>query len=91
MIYCRNCRACTTEYDVRLQDSQSARSGRVEVCYGGTWSSICPYEVYVYIPYYLHDIGNTVCKQLSFCDEGGQSYTQLYLDLYNYMTVDICT
>ena len=67
MVYCRSSRACTTEYDVRLQDSLSATSGRVEVCYLGHWVNFCA-------EYSSESLANVVCRQLGLCDEGGDNY-----------------
>ncbi len=61
LIY-RSCKGCVTN-DVRLQVITLPATGRVEVCSGGMWYSICaPSDL-------PNSLFNVVCRQLDSCYE----------------------
>lgn len=48
-----------TNGDVRLMGGASDNEGRVEVCYGRTWGTVCDNG-------WSHHDGNIVCRQLGY-------------------------
>lgn len=50
---------CDQEQSIRLADSSSSSSGRVEICHHGTWGTVCN------ISFSVHD-GNVICHHLGF-------------------------
>ena len=54
---------CTTTGDIRLIDGQSQYEGRVEICYGGSWRSICPSS-------WGSSDAKVACRQLNYTAAG---------------------
>ena len=50
-----------TERDVRLVNGSGPNEGRVEVCYNGTWSSVCNIQ---------SSVASVICKQLGYTSSG---------------------
>ncbi|KAG2444970.1 hypothetical protein HXX76_001705 [Chlamydomonas incerta] len=48
--------SCTRNYDIRFQDGPNPSSGRVEVCFNGTWGPICA-------SYWDDSLSNIICRQ----------------------------
>ncbi|KAG2444968.1 hypothetical protein HXX76_001703 [Chlamydomonas incerta] len=48
--------SCTRNYDIRFQDGPNPSSGRVEVCFNGTWGPICA-------SYWDDSLSNILCRQ----------------------------
>ena len=58
VLYCKNLSKYECEdNDVRLVGGPSDREGKVEFCYGGTWSTMCGIEL---------NEGGAICRQLGF-------------------------
>ena len=53
---------------VRLTDGPSSNEGRVEVCSGGVWGTICRYSRWSYVE------AGIVCRQLGFSSVGKSVY-----------------
>lgn len=53
--------------DLRLRDGTSARDGRVELCHGNAWGTICDDE-------WDSRDAQVVCRQLGFADAGTYSH-----------------
>jgi hypothetical protein len=51
--------ACNTEGDIRLADGQNQFEGRVEVCQGGQWRTVCDKD-------WDDSEAEVVCRQLGF-------------------------
>ena len=60
------CQETCTQFDVRLIDGPNGYSGRVEICIGGTWGTICDDE-------WDTIDARTVCRQLSLPFEGAEA------------------
>ena len=58
MLY--NTSACSTEGDVRLVNGRNKFEGRVEVCQGGEWKSVCDHREWD------NREADVVCRQLGF-------------------------
>ncbi|XP_064392920.1 tyrosine-protein phosphatase Lar-like isoform X2 [Halichondria panicea] len=65
----RSCKGCTTN-DVRLQYTVT---GRVEVCRGGRWYSVCTPSNF---------LANVVCRQLDYCDDRSTTSTSYSSNYY---------
>ena len=60
------CQNSCTQFDVRLIDGPNSYSGRVEVCIGGRWGTICDDE-------WDTIDARTVCRQLGLPYEGAEA------------------
>ena len=60
-----------TDGDVRLVDGTSERNGRVEICFGGVWGTVCDDD------WDDRDAG-VVCRELGFTDSEGITNYILY-------------
>ena len=77
--------ASCTEGDVRLRDGANDREGRVEVCVGGVWGTVCEAS-------WDNLDAQVVCKQLRFSDTG-TSNLHSAIDRYMcvmYVCVSLC-
>ena len=64
--------------DIRLVDELSPTSGRVEVCFGGIWGTVCGVNnVQDNIDYWSDRDAAVACRQLGFDDRGTQNYTHI--------------
>ena len=63
--------------DIRLVDQLSPTSGRVEVCFGGIWGTVCDNIYSVRDDTELWDDRDAAvaCRQLEFDDRGTQNYS----------------
>ena len=52
-----------THGSVRLVGGSTSNQGRVEVCFGLTWGTVCDHGFYYYDAYY---IARVVCRQLGY-------------------------
>ena len=59
--------------DIRLVGGSSPSEGRVEVCFGGTWGTVCD-DQWRERPEFN---ANVACRQLGFSDEGMHWLTTL--------------
>lgn len=51
---------------IRLQEGTSSSNGRIEVCFNGTWGTICS-------DYWNHIDASVACKQLGYSPYGVSS------------------
>ena len=65
---------------MRLVDGLSSREGRVEICSGGEWGTIC--DTYSYWDY---EDARVVCHQLGFAAAG--STARVVADVYYYVCI----
>ena len=63
--------------DIRLVDQLSPTSGKVEVCFGGIWGTVCDNIYSVRDDTELWDDRDAAvaCRQLEFDDRGTQNYS----------------
>ena len=59
-------RGCGDEGDIRLVNGQSALEGRVEICFGNQWGTVCDDS-------WSSRDASVVCRQLGFLAEGIKS------------------
>ena len=62
---------CSYYGDVRLVNGSNEREGRVEVCNGGVWRTMCDYYYY-----WSYSFARVVCRQLGFeVDQGAGAFS----------------
>ena len=72
---------CSYYGDVRLVNGSNEREGRVEVCIGRVWRTMCDYYYY-----WSYSFARVVCRQLGFeVDQGAAAFsdskpTQMCID-----------
>ena len=73
--------SCTSLGDVRLVGGQQPTEGRVEVCVGGLWGSVCD-------NHWNLNNAQVVCRQLGYETEGQKTLIIIYY-LYETTTNNI--
>ena len=61
--------------DIRLVDQLSPTSGKVEVCFGGIWGTVCDNIYSVRDELWDDRDAAVACRQLEFDDRGTQNYS----------------
>ena len=61
--------------DVRLVDGGSELEGRLEICFGGIWGTVCSDYNYDYHYYEFEEAAAVVCRQLGFSPWSKQKLT----------------
>ena len=71
MCFSYNTQGVCNDSDVRLVDSPEGRDyeGRLEICYGGEWGTVCSY-FYYHLDDYDNNIAKVVCKKLGLSLHG---------------------
>ena len=68
-------RGCGDEGDIRLVNGQSALEGRVEICFGNQWGTVCDDR-------WGGSDASVVCRQLGFSTEGIKSLLVLGVSIH---------
>ena len=86
-LYSASQESCSYYGDVRLVNGSNEREGRVEVCIGRVWGTVCDYYYYYY---WSNGFARVVCRQLGFeVDQGAGVFSDSKLHkclyfIYNY-------
>ena len=70
-----NSNECNVTGDLRLVGGSSLYEGRVEICWNGTWGTICSYNNDWY---YFSNAAKVVCRQLGYPYSGIQECGMMY-------------
>ena len=69
-------RGCGDEGDIRLVNGRSALEGRVEICFGNQWGTVCDDR-------WGDSDASVVCRQLGYLAEGIKSPPGIQIELCN--------
>ena len=72
---------CNKMGAIRLTHGAS-NTGRLEVCSGGNWGSVCGFEA-------ANDIAEVACRQLNHAAQGMESIISNSAKLHNYTTIQL--
>ena len=73
-----NCEQCDDDEDgdIRLSGGNKTLEGRVEICLGNEWGTVCHYG-------WGRNDASVVCRQLGFSSEGVYSYYREFPHSYH--------